>query len=98
VNFEGGQADIHKNKKTWGVAPPIKNDGGGLCYLEEYEKVEQYALATQCADTQTLQTWHRRLGHLNSRVVRFLVPKVTGIKSGIHTQGLVNAILIVLSA
>jgi len=81
INFEGGKADIHKDKRIWGTASPTKNDGG-LCYLEEYEKVEQYALAAQCVDTQTINTWHRRLGHLNSRAIRNLVPKVTGIKIG----------------
>jgi len=61
------------------VASPTKNDGG-LCYLEEYEKVQHYTLATQCIDRQTLQTWHKRLGHLNSRAIRSLIPMVTGIK------------------
>ena len=44
--------------------------------------VEQYALATQCVDTQTLQTWHKSLGHLNSRAVTSLVPIVTGMNIG----------------
>jgi len=78
INFEGGKADIHKNKSTWGTASPITNDGG-LCYLEEYEKVEQYGLA---ANTQTIDTCHRRLGHLNNRAVWRLILKVTGIKIG----------------
>jgi len=53
VNFERGLAEIHKDKQTWGVASPTKNDSD-LCYLEEYEKVQHYALVTQCIDTQTL--------------------------------------------
>ena len=55
VNFEAGQVEIYNNRTTWGVASPIRHDGG-LCYLEEYDIVEQYALATQCVDIQTLQT------------------------------------------
>ena len=86
VNFERGLAEIHKNKQTWGVASPTK-DNGGLCYLEEYEKVQHYALATQCVDTQTLQTWYKRLGYLNSRVIRSLASMVTGIKiSDLYTR------------
>lgn len=86
MNFEGDKGDIHKNKRTWGTASPIKNNGG-LCYLEEYEKVEQYALAAQYVDTQRIDTWHKRLGHLNSRAVRSLVPKVPGIEiRDLHTR------------
>jgi len=81
ANFERGLAEIHTDKQMWGVASPTKNDGG-LCYLEEYEKVQHYALAIQCIDTQTLQTWHKRLEHLNSRAIKSLVPIVTGIKIG----------------
>jgi len=81
VNFKTGLAEIHKDKQTWGVASPTKNNGS-LCYLEEYEKVQHYALAIQYIDTQTLQTWYKRLGHLNSRAIRSLIPMVISIKIG----------------
>jgi len=45
VNFERGLAEIHKDKQTWGVASPTSKNDGSLCYLEEYEKVQHYALA-----------------------------------------------------
>lgn len=78
VNFQCGQATIHREGTPWGVA---KGDGG-LCYLEEYETVDHYALVSQCIDTQPVEIWHKRLGHLHPRAVRRLPSMATGIKIG----------------
>lgn len=60
-------------------APP---PDGGLCYLEEFELLEDFAMAMQCIDTQPIEVWHRRLGHLHPRAVRKLTSLVTGIRIG----------------
>lgn len=51
VNFQSGQATIHREGTPWGVA---KGDGR-LGYLEEYESVDHYALVSQCIDTQPVE-------------------------------------------
>jgi len=81
VNFEGGIAEIHKEKIIWGYAKLV--DGwGGLCYIEEYEGVEEYELAMQCTDKQPFLIWHCRLGHVNGKTIRSMPEKVTGMEIG----------------
>jgi len=81
VNFEGGIAEIHKEKIIWGYAKPV--DGwGGLYYIEEYEGVEEYGLVMQCTDKQPFLTWHCRLGHVNGKTIRSMPEKVTGMEIG----------------
>jgi len=87
VNFEGGIAEIHKEKIIWGYAKPVDR-WGGLCYIEEYEGVEEYGLAIQCTDKQPFLTWHCRLGHVNGKTIRSMPEKVTGIEIGDPTTKL----------
>ena len=88
VNFQSGRATIHKEGKTWGTASPVARrdtdppPDGGLCYLEEFELLEDFAMAMQCIDTQPIEVWHRRLGHLHPRADRKLTSLVTGIRIG----------------
>ena len=98
VNFQSGRATIHKEGKTRGTASPVArghDDGhsidtdcrapppdGGLCYLEEFDLLEDFAMAMQCVDTQPIEVWHRRLGHLHPRAVRKLTSLVIGIRIG----------------
>ena len=85
VTFQSGCATIHNDGTKWGVATPLSGSNmgdGGLCYLEEYERVDHYVLASQCVDTQPVEIWHRRLGHLHPRAIRQLTSIVTGIKIG----------------
>ena len=65
VIFAKGKADILKDNTIWGMASmPDNHSGGGLLYLGEYEHVHQYALTASCVDTQTLDTWHKRLAYI----------------------------------
>ena len=85
VTFQSGCATINKDGTKWGVASPLSGSNvgdGGLCYLEEYERVNQYTLTSQCIDTQLVEIWHRRLGHLHPRAIRNLTSMVTGVKIG----------------
>ena len=89
VTFAEGKADIHKDKKVRGTASSADNgegSGGGLLYLQEYENVQHYALATSCIDTQTLDTWHKRLAHIQQRTIKDMIPKVTGLCIGEPTK------------
>ena len=90
VTFAEGKADIHKDKKIWGTVSSAESDnaggGGGLLYLEEYEDVQQYALAASCIDTQTLDTWHERLAHIQRRTIKDMIPNVTGLRIGEPTK------------
>jgi len=81
VNFEGGIVEIYKEKIIWRYAKPV--DGwGGLCYIEEYEGVEEYGLAMQCTDKQPFLTWYCRLGYVNGKTIRSILEKVTGMEIG----------------
>lgn len=71
---------IIKDGEVWGEA--TWTSLGGLCYLEEYDRIDDYAFAAQCTDTQTVETWHRRLGHVTGRTIRTMPSHVTGIKIG----------------
>lgn len=84
VTFAEGKADIHKDGKIWGTASC--SDSGGLLYVEEYECVHQSALAASCVDTQTLDNWHKRLAHIQQRVIKEMIPKVTGLRIGEPTK------------
>ena len=82
INFSGNVATIHKDKWLYAMAqsPP----SGGLYFIIEYEKVEDYALAIQCVDRQPFMVWHCRLGHINGRTIRAMASsgKVTGMEIG----------------
>ena len=82
VNFSTDTASILKNGKLWAVArsPP----GGGLFFIEEFEKIDDYALAMQCTDRQPFLTWHCHLGHINGRAIRSMATsgKVSGMEIG----------------
>lgn len=54
VLFEGKVVRIMKDGTVWGEA--CSELVGGLSYLQEYERVDDYALAAQCTDTQTIDT------------------------------------------
>jgi len=84
VNFEDGIAEIHKEKIIWGYAKPV-DEWGGLCYIEEYEGVEEYELAMQCTDKQPFLIWHCRLGHVNRKTIRSMPEKVMRIEIGDRT-------------
>ena len=82
INFSGDAASIHKDNSLYAMAksPP----SGGLYFIIEYEKVEDYALAMQCIDRQPFLVWHCRLGHINGRTIRAMASsgKVTGMEIG----------------
>lgn len=80
VVFGMGSATIRKGGKTWGVCK--SESGGGLFYLEEYEEEVDYAMAAQCVNTQSLITWHRRLGHITNRTIQEMTTKVSGMAIG----------------
>ncbi|MCU1500499.1 MAG: uncharacterized protein JWM47_4452, partial [Acidimicrobiales bacterium] len=83
VTFKEMAAEIHKDGTIWGIAKPLRGiELSGLLYLEEFDEVENYALAFQCTDKQTAAIWHKRLGHLNGRTIKSMINKVTGLEIG----------------
>ena len=82
INFSGDAASIHKDKSLYAMAksPP----SGGLYFIIEYERVDDYALAMQCIDRQPVLVWHCRLGHINGRTIRAMASsgKVTRMEIG----------------
>lgn len=81
ITFEGGKANIHKDNKVWATASP-DNGNIGLCYLDEFELVQHFALAASCTDKQSLETWHKRLGRIQQRSIKTMSTKVTGLVIG----------------
>lgn len=82
INFDSDKASFLKDGVLWGTAKPVTE--GGLFFVDEYEDVEDYALAMQCVDKQPFITWHCRLGHINGRAIRSMAAsgKVTGMEIG----------------
>lgn len=81
VNFEAEKVDFHKKGVIWGEAKLLIEDGG-LLYIEEFEGMEKFALASKCIDRQLFMVWHRQLGYVNSRIIRSIIEKVVGIEIG----------------
>ena len=83
ITFEKGKANIHKDDKVWATASPDKKGNPSLCYLDEFELVQHFALASSCIDKQPIEMWHRRLGHIQQRSIRVIADKhVTGLAIG----------------
>lgn len=82
ITFKNGSGEMRLNDVVWGRCQLMENSGP-LCYLEEYHSVEDYALAMKCTNIQTLETWHMRLGHINSCSIKDMTDKVTGMKIGV---------------
>ena len=82
ISFENNKASLLKDNVLWGTAKP--DTDGGLFFVEEYEKIDDHALAMQCVDKQPFITWHCRLGHINGRAIRSMAAsgKVTGMVIG----------------
>ena len=85
ITFEKGKAHIHKDNKIWATASP---DTGhtGLWYLDEFELVQHFALTSSCVDKLPIETWHKRLGHIQQRSIRSMIAKVTGMVIGAPTK------------
>ena len=85
VTFEKGKAHIHKDNKVWATASPDTGHAG-LCYLDEFELVQHFALTSSCIDKQPIEIWHKRLGHIQQRSIRSMTAKVTGMVIGPPTK------------
>ena len=81
VTFENGKAHIHKDNKTWVRASP-ESGNLGLCYLDEFELVQSFAMAMSCTDKQPIETWHRRMGYILQRSLHKMSDRVTGLIIG----------------
>ena len=86
ITFDSEKASFLKDGILWGTAKPVAE--GGLFFVDEYECVDEYALAMQCIDKQPFLTWHCRLGHINGRAIRSMTAsgKVTGMEIGDPVQ------------
>lgn len=82
ITLENKIASLLKDGVLWGMVKPDTN--GGLFFVEEYKRVDDYALPMQCVNKQPFITWHCRLGHINGRAIRSMAAsgKVTGMEIG----------------
>ena len=53
-----------------------------LYFLDTLPRPSAFSLAPSLVDTQILETWHKRLGHLNTRGIQHLMRLSHGIKIG----------------
>lgn len=82
ITFENVKAQIRKENRIWATASPEANNGGNIYYLDEFEAVQMYALVSTCTDKQTIDTCHKRLGHIQQRSIRTMSDNMTGLLIG----------------
>lgn len=51
--------------------------------LEPHLDLDQIAMLAGCEDTQPLEIWHLRLGHLNQAAIQQLTSRATGLRIGV---------------